>query len=88
MKLYVLAGKNGEAISQCRLCTALRLLDDHTPFITDNGNYIHRLCHFSEIENPAELEKQLIRVPGVVESGLFVGMTEESLPYKIKRFIS
>jgi len=23
------------------------------------------------------LEKQLIRIPGVVESGLFVGMTEE-----------
>lgn len=54
----------------------LRLLDDHTPFITDNGNYILD-CHFSEIENPAELEKQLIRIPGVVESGLFVGMTEE-----------
>jgi ribose 5-phosphate isomerase A len=52
------------------------LLDDHTPFITDNGNYILD-CHFSEIENPAELEKQLIRIPGVVESGLFVGMTEE-----------
>ncbi|GAB1805291.1 ribose-5-phosphate isomerase RpiA [Priestia megaterium] len=54
----------------------LRLLDDHTPFITDNGNYILD-CHFSEIENPAELEKQLTRIPGVVESGLFVGMTEE-----------
>ncbi|MED4588052.1 ribose-5-phosphate isomerase RpiA [Priestia flexa] len=52
----------------------LRLLEDHTPFITDNGNYIMD-CHFQEIKRPHELEVALNMVPGVVENGLFNHMT-------------
>ncbi|MCA1202211.1 ribose-5-phosphate isomerase RpiA [Priestia flexa] len=52
----------------------LRLLEDHTPFITDNGNYIID-CHFQEIKRPHELEVALNMIPGVVENGLFNHMT-------------
>lgn len=52
----------------------LRLLEDHTPFITDNGNYIMD-CHFQEIKRPHELEVALNMIPGVVENGLFNHMT-------------
>lgn len=46
------------------------------PFITDNGNYILD-CPFGVIENPAELERTLRSIPGVVECGLFVGLTHQ-----------
>ncbi|MDT2047871.1 ribose 5-phosphate isomerase A [Priestia aryabhattai] len=52
----------------------LRLLEDHTPFITDNGNYIID-CHFQEIKRPHELEVTLNMMPGVVENGLFNHLT-------------
>lgn len=44
------------------------------PFVTDNGNEIFD-CAFSEgIADPARLEETLAALPGVVESGLFVGL--------------
>ena len=45
--------------------------EDH-PFITDGGNYILD-CRFARIENAPELERQIIKIVGVVESGLFIG---------------
>ncbi|MBS7616287.1 ribose 5-phosphate isomerase A [Candidatus Bathyarchaeota archaeon] len=45
------------------------------PVITDNGNFLID-ADFGLIRNPAELEKKLKAVPGVVETGLFVGMTD------------
>ncbi len=42
-------------------------------FVTDNGNYILD-CAFGKIEQPGALEQELRRLPGVVESGLFVGL--------------
>ena len=44
-------------------------------FVTDNGNYIAD-CAFGVIESPAELSSRLKSIPGVVEHGLFVKMTE------------
>jgi len=47
---------------------------DGSPVITDNGNYL-ALCHFEEgISNTAELSHQLAERPGIIESGLFLGM--------------
>ena len=43
-------------------------------FVTDNANYILDLAS-KEIPNPTELEGQLNRIPGVVENGIFTGMT-------------
>ncbi|MGC8998207.1 MAG: ribose 5-phosphate isomerase A [Candidatus Bathyarchaeia archaeon] len=45
------------------------------PVVTDNGNFIIDV-DFGLIKNPEELEKRLKMVPGVVETGLFVNMTD------------
>lgn len=47
----------------------------NTPYKTDNGNYIFD-CVFSEISEPQKLEEKLNMLPGVVENGLFVGMSD------------
>lgn len=44
------------------------------PCITDNGNYILDL-KIPNITNPHEVEAKLRSIPGVMECGLFVGMT-------------
>jgi ribose 5-phosphate isomerase A len=56
---------------------ALRPKADGSPFITDGGHYIVD-CNFPAIENPADLERDLSAIVGVVESGLFVGMADEA----------
>jgi len=43
------------------------------PVITDNGNAVID-AHFGLIHKPAELERKLRLLPGVVETGLFVKM--------------
>jgi ribose 5-phosphate isomerase A len=45
------------------------------PVITDNGNAVVDAV-FGTIENAAELEKRLKMIPGVVETGLFVGLSD------------
>jgi len=52
----------------------LRSARGDEPYRTDNGNEILD-CRFANgIPDPAALEKQLARIPGVVESGLFIGL--------------
>lgn len=46
---------------------------DNENYVTDNGNFILD-CDFYPIENPPELEKRLMMLPGVVEVGLFINM--------------
>lgn len=43
------------------------------PVITDNGNAIIDAV-FGVIENPEKLEKKLKMIPGVIETGLFIGL--------------
>lgn len=43
------------------------------PYVTDNGNTILD-CKIAPIEDPAALEAAIQAIPGVVGSGLFVGM--------------
>lgn len=43
------------------------------PLLTDNGNQILD-CPFGAIDAPAELERALLQIPGVVDVGLFCGM--------------
>jgi ribose 5-phosphate isomerase A len=57
-------------------CKAMiREAADHQPYITDNGNYIAD-CWFHVIADPMELHNQLKSIPGVVETGLFIRMTD------------
>jgi ribose 5-phosphate isomerase A len=45
------------------------------PVITDQGNMVLDVT-FGEIANPAELEKTLNNIPGVLENGLFIGVAD------------
>jgi ribose 5-phosphate isomerase A len=53
-------------------------MDDGAPFLTDEGHYLLD-CRVPEGADPAELDRSLGRVPGVVEHGLFLGMAERAL---------
>ncbi|KQM12758.1 ribose 5-phosphate isomerase [Methanomassiliicoccales archaeon RumEn M1] len=64
-------GRTKEAIEELG-CTAV-LRGGETPFVTDNGNYIYD-CKFNGIEDAERLEVDLDSIPGVVESGLFLGL--------------
>jgi len=45
------------------------------PIITDNGNAVID-AYFGEIVNPAELSVKVKMIPGVVETGFFIGLTD------------
>jgi ribose 5-phosphate isomerase A len=53
----------------------LRTRRDGSPYVTDNGNEILD-CSFGEIEDPAELARELGNVPGIIEHGLFIGLAK------------
>ncbi|WP_343043353.1 ribose-5-phosphate isomerase RpiA [Texcoconibacillus texcoconensis] len=53
---------------------ALRFVDGER-FVSNNGNYILD-CQFSNISDPFTLHEQIKRTLGVVETGLFLNMTE------------
>lgn len=61
-------------ISGLRCAPTLRL-DEGKPFVTDNSNYILD-CACGMIDDPARLNRELKLLPGVVETGLFVGMAD------------
>ena len=48
------------------------------PVITDQGNMVLDV-KMTGIDNPAELEKTINNIPGVLENGLFVGVADEVL---------
>ena len=56
---------------------ALRQVDGR-PFVTDNGNYILD-CKVAGIPDPAALERAILAIPGVVDTGLFLGMADTVL---------
>jgi ribose 5-phosphate isomerase A len=55
--------------------TTLRRLADGTAMVTDGGHHIID-CRFTEISDPADLERRLRQVVGVLETGLFVGLCD------------
>ena len=59
------------------LAAELRMKDGK-PFKTDNGNCILD-CGVGPIADPAELEREILSIPGVVGSGLFLGMADTVL---------
>ena len=56
----------------------LRLGKDGQPFVTDNGNYILD-CAFEALADPESLDDVLRQIPGVVESGLFLGICDTAI---------
>ena len=53
----------------------LRLGADGQPFATDGGNLILD-CAFGAIDEPELLDEVLRMIPGVVETGLFIGLAD------------
>lgn len=53
------------------------------PVITDQGNMVLDV-KFEAIADPASLEKTINNIPGVLENGLFVGVTNEVLVGEVK----
>jgi ribose 5-phosphate isomerase A len=53
-------------------------LRDGKPCVTDNGNLILD-CGIKPLEAPAELEQAILAIPGVVGTGLFIGMAHTVL---------
>ena len=47
--------------------------DPQRPFVTDGGHYTVD-CRFASIPDPAGLEREIKRIPGALECGLFVGL--------------
>jgi ribose 5-phosphate isomerase A len=47
-------------------------LHEGKPLVTDNGNWIID-CKLGPIEDPLTLERALLDIPGVVDTGLFLG---------------
>ena len=56
----------------------LRLDDQGAPYVTDEGHFLLD-CALDADADPDLLDRELNRVPGVVEHGLFVGMAERAL---------
>ena len=53
------------------------------PIVTDQGNFIID-AKFDRIDNPADLEKNINNLPGVLDNGLFVGLADIILVGEIK----
>ena len=54
---------------------ALRAGKDRAPFLSDGGNYVLD-CALGRISDPAAVDRAMKTIPGVVETGLFVGLAE------------
>lgn len=63
------------AMLEAQSCEARLRLQGEAPFVTDNGNYIID-CQFREISSPEELSEKLNAIPGVIENGLFIALTD------------
>jgi ribose 5-phosphate isomerase A len=55
-----------------------RALPDGEAYVTDGGNYIVD-CAFGSIADAADLNRQVLSIVGVVETGLFTGMANLAL---------
>jgi len=70
-----------EALAAEAGCTGemvLRVQPDGQPFVTDGGHLILD-CAFGRIADPEALDEALKLVPGVVESGLFLGVADAAI---------
>jgi len=67
-----------ESLASDAGCTGeikLRKDSSGSPFVTDNGNHILD-CAFGQIVDPEALDDALKLAPGVIETGLFLGLAD------------
>jgi ribose 5-phosphate isomerase A len=54
------------------------------PVVTDNGNLVIDVKFEGGIDHPAHLEQVLNNIPGVLENGIFAGVTDIVMVGEIK----
>ena len=57
-------------------CTPQLRMKGGERFVSDNGNYVVD-CRFASIDEPKKLEMDINLIPGVVDSGLFIGLADK-----------
>jgi ribose 5-phosphate isomerase A len=67
--------KQIESLPSLKGCKAVLRLDGSLPYITDNGNFILDLKFNEAIKDLAKAQEEMRSLVGVVEHGLFLGMT-------------
>ena len=73
----VISGMNGS--SSLRMATKKA-----GPVVTDQGNLILDVLFNDGIKNPKEIEMTINNIPGVLENGLFVDLTDKVLVGRIE----
>jgi len=63
------------ALAQIGCEGELRRTENGEPRVTDNGNHILD-CRITPIDDAAALERDILAIPGVLGTGLFVGMAD------------
>ena len=77
-----------ELISQMNGTSTLRMATKKAgPIVTDQGNLILDVLFDDGIKNPKEIEMNINNIPGVLENGLFVDLTDKVLVGKIENNI-
>ena len=77
-----------EAISEMNGSSTLRMASKKAgPIVTDQGNLILDVLFYDGIENPKDIEMKINNIPGVLENGLFVDLTDKVLVGKIEKNI-
>ena len=77
-----------EVISEMNGSSSLRMATKKAgPVVTDQGNLILDVLFKDGIKNPKDIELSLNNIPGVLENGLFVDLTDKVLVGKIENNI-
>jgi len=74
-----------EVISEMNGSSSLRMaIKKAGPVVTDQGNLILDVFFNDGIKNPKDIEMKINNIPGVLENGLFVDLTDKVLVGKIE----
>jgi len=77
-----------EMISEMNGSSSLRMATKKAgPVVTDQGNLVLDVLFNDGIKNPKDIEMQINNIPGVLENGLFVDLTDKVLVGKIENNI-
>jgi len=72
-------------ISEMNGSSSLRMATKKAgPVVTDQGNLILDVLFNEGIKNPKDIEMKINNIPGVLENGLFVDLTDKVLVGKIE----
>ncbi len=68
-----------KALSSLGCEPELRMEDPNRPYVTDGGHYTADCLFPQGIPDPITLEAEIKRIPGALECGLFVGLTQAAV---------